>query len=68
LEESFPRTYFSHVFSKACQYDAINEKVCTSLKYVSIKYAQEYFLNALLGQNDLVKVIKNGTRLALKLV
>jgi hypothetical protein len=50
LEESFQGTYFGHVFSKACQYDAINEKAYRSLKYASIKYAQANILNVLLGQ------------------
>ncbi len=40
LEESFQGTCFGHVFSKACQYATIDNKVCKNLKYVSIKYAQ----------------------------
>jgi len=40
LEESFQGTCFGHVFSKACQYATIDDKVCKNLKYVSIKYAQ----------------------------
>jgi len=37
LKKSFQGTYFSHVFSKACQYVKIDDKVCKNLKYVSIK-------------------------------
>jgi hypothetical protein len=37
LEESFQGTCFGHVFSKACQYDIVEEKVCRDLKYVFIK-------------------------------
>ncbi len=40
LEESFQGTYFGHVFSKACQYAIIDDKICKNLKYVSIKFAQ----------------------------
>jgi hypothetical protein len=39
LEESFKGIYFGHVFSKACQYDTIKEKVCKNLKYAFIKFA-----------------------------
>jgi hypothetical protein len=39
LEESFQSTCFGHAFSKACEYNTIEEKVCKDLKYVSIKYA-----------------------------
>ncbi len=34
LEESFQGTYFGHVFSKACQYATIDDKVCKNLKYL----------------------------------
>ncbi len=37
LQESFNGTCFGHVFSKACQYATIDEKMCTNLMYVSIK-------------------------------
>jgi len=37
LDESFQGTCFGHVFSKACQYTTINDKVCKNLKYVFIK-------------------------------
>jgi hypothetical protein len=37
LEENFQGTYFGHVFSKAYQYATTDEKICGSLKYVSIK-------------------------------
>jgi hypothetical protein len=37
LKKSFRGTYFSHAFSKACQYAKIDDKVCKNLKYVSIK-------------------------------
>ncbi len=40
LKESFKGTCFGHVFSKACQYATIDEKVCKDLQYVSIKVAQ----------------------------
>jgi hypothetical protein len=37
LEESFQGIYFSHAFSKTCQYGTIEEKVCKNLKHISIK-------------------------------
>ncbi len=37
LQESFNGTCFGHVFSKACQYAIIDEKMCINLMYVSIK-------------------------------
>jgi hypothetical protein len=37
LDESFQRTCFGHVFSKACQYTTTNERICINLKFVSIK-------------------------------
>jgi len=37
LKESFQGTCFRHVFSKACQYGIVEEKVCKDLKYVYIK-------------------------------
>jgi hypothetical protein len=37
LKESFQGTCFGHVFSKACQYGIVEEKVCKDLKYVYIK-------------------------------
>jgi hypothetical protein len=37
LDEFFFNVFFCHVFSKACQYATINEKVCKNLKFVSIK-------------------------------
>jgi hypothetical protein len=40
IEESFQGTCFGHAFSKACQYGITKEKVCSNLKYVSIKSAQ----------------------------
>jgi hypothetical protein len=40
LEESFQGICFSHVFSKACQYATIDDKVCKNLKYVFIKSTQ----------------------------
>jgi hypothetical protein len=40
LEERFQSTCFGHVFSKACQYGIVKEKVCKDLKYVYIKFAQ----------------------------
>jgi hypothetical protein len=40
LEESFQGTCFGHVFSKACQYGIVEEKVCKNLKYVYIKSTQ----------------------------
>jgi hypothetical protein len=39
FEENFKGTYFGHVFSKAYQYATIDEKVCRSLKYISIEFA-----------------------------
>jgi hypothetical protein len=48
LKESFQGTYFGHVFSKACQYATINDKVCKNLKYVSIiclgKFDKKHYL------------------------
>jgi len=40
LEESFQGTCFGHVFSNACQYSMIDDKVCKNLKYVFIKSAR----------------------------
>ncbi len=37
LDEKFQNTCFVHAFSKVCQYETIEEKVCKNLKYVSIK-------------------------------
>jgi hypothetical protein len=34
LEESLQGSYFGHVFSKACQYTTINEKMCKNFKYI----------------------------------
>jgi len=39
LEESFQGTCFGHAFSKASQYNTMEEKVCKNLKFVSIKFA-----------------------------
>jgi hypothetical protein len=39
LEKSFQGICFGHVFSKACEYATIDDKVCKNLKYVSIKFA-----------------------------
>jgi hypothetical protein len=39
LEENFLGTCFGHIFSKACQYATIDDKVCQNLKYVFIKFA-----------------------------
>ncbi len=41
LKESFQGNYFDLVFSKACQYATMNDKVYKGLKYVSIKIAQK---------------------------
>ncbi len=32
FNESFQGSYFSHVFSKACQYATTNEKICMNFK------------------------------------
>jgi hypothetical protein len=40
LQESFNGICFGHVFSKACQYATIDEKVCRNIRYVSIKAIQ----------------------------
>jgi hypothetical protein len=40
LNESFQGVCFGHVFSKACQYVIINEKVCMNLKFILIKFVQ----------------------------
>jgi len=40
LKKNFQGTCFGHVFSKACQYGTIEEKVCKDLKYVFVKYVQ----------------------------
>jgi hypothetical protein len=40
LKENFQGNYFDLVFSKACQYGTLNDKVYKGLKYVSIKIAQ----------------------------
>jgi hypothetical protein len=37
LEESSQVTCFGHVFSKACQYGTLEEKVRKDLKYVFVK-------------------------------
>jgi hypothetical protein len=34
LEESFQGIYFGHVFSRACQYGTIEEKVKAKIKFV----------------------------------
>jgi hypothetical protein len=36
---SYQGTCFGHAFSKACQYVIVDEKVCRSLKHVSLKFA-----------------------------
>ncbi len=38
LYESFQHTCFGHVFSKVC-YATIDENVCKTLRFISIKYA-----------------------------
>ncbi len=40
LEESFNRSCFGHVFSKACQYGTTEKKVCKDMRFVSIKNVQ----------------------------
>ncbi len=40
LEESFQGTCFGHAFSKGCQYDIVEEKVCKDLKHVYVKFVQ----------------------------
>jgi hypothetical protein len=40
LEENFQKTCFGHAFFIACQHATTYEKVCKSLRYVSIKVAQ----------------------------
>jgi hypothetical protein len=40
LEENFQGICFGHVFSKACQYGTVEEKVCKDQKYVFVKSAQ----------------------------
>jgi hypothetical protein len=40
LEGNFQGTCFGHVFSKACQYAIIDEKVCKNLKYAFIKFVE----------------------------
>jgi hypothetical protein len=42
LDESFKGTFFGHVFSKACHYVTIDEKVCKNLIIISIKPSQLY--------------------------
>ncbi len=32
--------YFGHVFSKACQYATIDEKMCKNIRFVSVKTIQ----------------------------
>jgi len=41
LQESFNGTCFGHSFPKACQNATIDEKVCKTLRYVSIKTTWE---------------------------
>jgi hypothetical protein len=38
LEESFNGIYFGRAFSKTCEYAIVEKRVCTDLKYVSIKF------------------------------
>ncbi len=45
LEENFQGTCFGHVFSKACQYGIVEEKLCKDLKYVSINSIQANLQN-----------------------
>jgi hypothetical protein len=40
LQESFDGICFGQEFSKTCQYAIVKERLCKSLKYVSIKSAQ----------------------------
>jgi hypothetical protein len=40
LDEIFQGASFGHVFSKACQYVTIDEKVCRNFMFVSIKSTQ----------------------------
>jgi hypothetical protein len=40
LETPYSRTCFGHVMSKVCQHATTDEKVCTSMKKVSVKVAQ----------------------------
>ncbi len=68
LEENFQETCFGHVFSKACQYATTNDKACKNLKYVLLNLLRQICRNALLSRRNLVKVVKNGTKLALNLV
>jgi hypothetical protein len=51
LEENFQGTCFGHVFSKACQYASIDDKVCKDLKYVSIKFSQTYLQKCITWPN-----------------
>ncbi len=46
IEKSFQGTCFGHAFSKACQYDIAEEKICRNLKYVSINSTRTNLLNA----------------------
>ncbi len=39
FEKKIQGICFDQVFSKACQYGKMDEKVCWNLKYDSIKYA-----------------------------
>ncbi len=40
LQKSFNGTCFGHVFSKACQYATIDEKMCKNIRFVSVKTIQ----------------------------
>jgi hypothetical protein len=46
IKKSFQDTCFGHAFSKACQYDIAEEKICRNLKYVSINSTRTNLLNA----------------------
>jgi hypothetical protein len=68
LETSFQGSYFGHVFSKACQYDSADEKICKNLKYVFVKSTQIDLQKCITWPKNLGRVGKSGRMLVLKLI
>jgi hypothetical protein len=62
LEESFNGSCLKHVFSKACQYGIVEDKVYKDMGFMQLKMHNLTFRSSLLGQKSLVKVDKSGTK------
>jgi hypothetical protein len=62
LEESFNGSCFGHVFSRACQYGIVEEKVCKDMIVVSIKNAQSNIRKCIIWLKRFDKDKQSGTR------